>query len=658
MPDRVKELWAKFVDDHLTEEECAELFTALENSPDLFHELMKNREIAGVLGQLTVNRDEFLRSFQERMRVKPGEKSDLVMAVRKRLLDESDETFPIGTVARESARANMHSVPAKSSRARQPSRHRTSSVRRVAGRQGLSLGAFVALAAGVVVVAGAWLLLRGEPIRQKRIVKQPAPMETERAGTIQVDTESTASVKTPASLPKTEISLRRRGSDASAPGAGPLNPQRDISPSSWRPAIPPVPQWKPQRDVPNRESAQPDSGAARMAPEPAPDSDKQETQPPIARIASIRGRVMYQRGHGTRWLPAQAGISLLAEDGIDTRSGMARLDLADSTVYVNRGTVIRLRRVRTDTVEVVLVELAKGEVYVDDARRKIHVETTDGLVSPVGTRFDVARKHTWTLVVVEKGVVEARAKHKRSKRGERAGSAAADQVPPLGRRNFAWVQQVVHITPGHQSRIRKGIAPTQPRPVNVDKIVAWARRIEPRQKVLLYFDFEDGQRPRAWKVGRIVKGPPWPGSRYCLGSEYNVRYRNHKVNLDLDEDRKRHIKYTKGMVLQFNCWIEQEAQPLLFVQLNNGAQGVNYAHKFSNVPRHKWIRVSVSLADIKPLMERDKGKRFGQGDLIGNVQVTVGTHNPEPKGHYLYVDDVKLISYPLGYGITTGVSDH
>lgn len=180
---------------------------------------------------------------------------------------------------------------------------------------------------------------------------------------------------------------------------------------------------------------------------------------------------MYARGPEGTWRRAIAGIQLLDGDRIDTRTGMVRLDLDGAVIYANRGTVFPMRT--TGAGRTALVELSRGEVFVENGGREVLVETPDGLISPMGTRFDVKRLPAGTTVTVEEGAVEVRAKRQPNEADALAAEARPQAAPADGAR--LWIGKAVRVEAGLQTRVRRGTPPTAPVKVDVSRALTWVR---------------------------------------------------------------------------------------------------------------------------------------------------------------------------------------
>lgn len=115
-----------------------------------------------------------------------------------------------------------------------------------------------------------------------------------------------------------------------------------------------------------------------------------ETEEPMARVARVRGLVMYARGAHGRWARASEGIGLLSGDRLDTRTGAARIDLDGAVVCANSRTVLVLSAVPAQAgvararpgAPAVAVELTRGDILVKDEGLRVSVRVVGGPSRP------------------------------------------------------------------------------------------------------------------------------------------------------------------------------------------------------------------------------------------------------------------------------------
>lgn len=195
---------------------------------------------------------------------------------------------------------------------------------------------------------------------------------------------------------------------------------------------------------------------------------------PIARIVHVESAVSVKRRGSEAPERATVGLALGDGDAVETGAGRARIETApDAVLYANDRTVVRLTAFRAGGVESVLASVGAGEIYVDEDRPSIHVETPDGRVTPRGTRFNVRREGTSTQVVVRDGAVEVRA---------RAQGTSPD--PAAG----TWVGEPVVVSAGKGSRVTQGLAPSPLPDPDVRAALGWVQEIRQPGRLLCAFE--------------------------------------------------------------------------------------------------------------------------------------------------------------------------
>ncbi|MBN1809909.1 MAG: FecR domain-containing protein [Planctomycetes bacterium] len=164
------------------------------------------------------------------------------------------------------------------------------------------------------------------------------------------------------------------------------------------------------------------------------------TAGPVARMTNIGGTVSYRRGEG-KWFKASAGVRFLEGDSVYTRSGQASIAFADGTILLSaRQTMV--------TFGSAGIRLGRGEIYCVPAPRSgaFSVDTPDGTVRHLGTRYGVNAMAYGTTVTVEEGKVQ-----------------------------ISNEKGLVDLGEGYQCRILSGAAPGRPMKVDVNKALGWTR---------------------------------------------------------------------------------------------------------------------------------------------------------------------------------------
>ncbi len=288
---------------------------------------------------------------------------------------------------------------------------------------------------------------------------------------------------------------------------------------------------------------------------------------PAARLTRIRGEVRYARGETQTWTEATEGARLRAGDRFETRLGAAVLEMGGARIFVNRSTRLRLLAAAGSSGDVPLLNLAVGEVYIRDAGARVHVETADGLFSPVGTRFDVKRSQGATLVAVEEGSVYARAKT-----GKAARASPPRRPSRVNLERIELMEKAVRIAAGQLSRVARGAAPGAPAPGHVP--LAWVRRLEPAPArpitgETLLADFGAGDRSlrgsrvkASWTNLRFTKTGAAPGKKFAARA--NQYLGQHAQVMVAHEDSILHIA-SRGMTLRVRCRVDRKAQLGLYL---------------------------------------------------------------------------------------------
>jgi len=264
----------------------------------------------------------------------------------------------------------------------------------------------------------------------------------------------------------------------------------------------------------------------------------------------------------------------------------------------------------TNHVEARLVDLTKGEVYIVDNTQKVHVLTSDGLFSPSGTRFNVSNTPSATTVVVEEGIVRAavrknlmRTKPKKedNRDPELGGSKKSQHFPRDARVNLsrlALAKQTVVISAGYETRVRRGAVSSPPQKVNVEKSVAWAKRLQRREPNLLVDPgFEQGGRA-GWRLYRdrggnsIVTEPVHSGRRALQidVSRDGLRKANQHVRL---------LAITDGTIYVAEGWVKitgaNVTAMLKVMWLDSAGKWIRDNQIGTIIGTRDWTRVSTEM---------------------------------------------------------------
>jgi transmembrane sensor len=192
-----------------------------------------------------------------------------------------------------------------------------------------------------------------------------------------------------------------------------------------------------------------------------------DSSQPLAGVTRVRPRI----SNGMRFAAAAAvvamiGSALLWWNGervtsqrYATRHGEQRSwHLADNSVLrLDTDTAVTVRYGRSER----RVEIENGQALFDvvhDSARPFRVLAGSAEVVAVGTQFNVYRGGDSTLVTVVQGQV--------------AVSAANGRAPG----NLDAVGRSVRVSAGEQLRIKAGVLPANPTPVDVQRSTAWLRR--------------------------------------------------------------------------------------------------------------------------------------------------------------------------------------
>jgi ferric-dicitrate binding protein FerR (iron transport regulator) len=201
--------------------------------------------------------------------------------------------------------------------------------------------------------------------------------------------------------------------------------------------VPPRPAPLPPPSVPVPPASSP------PAPAPPPRDTVAEAPPtPVefARVLRATGRAERPGAPGLR-----AGDAVFAAQPVSCRSGTLLLETADrSLVALKAGTTL----VPAFDGAAVLLRLSEGEVACSVSKRPerpFAVETAHGRATVKGTVFGVRPGGSTSILVVARGVVEAR-----------TGAGAVD------------------VTAGWRSILAAAAPPSRPEPANADRALAWA----------------------------------------------------------------------------------------------------------------------------------------------------------------------------------------
>jgi ferric-dicitrate binding protein FerR (iron transport regulator) len=249
-------------------------------------------------------------------------------------------------------------------------------------------------------------------------------------------------------------------------------PQRNRTPENPKetPAAPNLAQTPETHAVETPHGTEtPEVAHIQTPPEPPkrPEPD-QRPSGQIARLASAGAA--YARGSQGAWERSAKGVSLFPGDRIDTQSGTAQIDMDYAVVAVNSHTTLRLCDGRRGEASFPVVDLAAGEIFVDDRGGKVHVLTPDGLCSPAGTRYSVRAADGVTAVVVEDGTVAAQSID--------TAPTEASTAARIDLAGFTWAGQSVQVDADRRMVMRKGAAATEPERADTKVALRWMHPIE------------------------------------------------------------------------------------------------------------------------------------------------------------------------------------
>jgi len=207
----------------------------------------------------------------------------------------------------------------------------------------------------------------------------------------------------------------------------------------------------------------------------------------IAMIARIDGFATYARGATGSWQPAREYLRLLPGDRLNTGAGRVELALEEGgRVYANQATVLRLLVAETGSGRSSLVDLARGELCVDEAGGRTCVETPHGVFQPLGTLFGVKANPAVTTLVVADGAVSARAK------AEKTDWLSSTEHPAVvDLRGGVWAGREVRVEAGFSASVSAGVQTGPPTRTDVSRAFAWAFARSTRGLQALYL-FKEG----------------------------------------------------------------------------------------------------------------------------------------------------------------------
>lgn len=356
MRERVRELWAAFVDGRLTDVELDELAAAISESPEVVDEFLADLEMVGLLGQLGVSEEEFVRSFRERLRAE-DDVSGLLRAVGRRISEEA---------RRKGARVSTRKRPA-------------------AVRRRWHFLPYVAAAAAAAVVLGLLFLLPGVGgVGGDRTDGLAVSPEDRPAA------QETSEARQPENEPgKPEgLSVDERIEIVAAPE--PESVEIDEIPTGF----------SGERVARTEDTNDPETaGEPELAAEPDTHATMDTTRNP-ASVGFVRGKARYRRRDGAKSFQVIDGIRFGPGDSLDTLLGAVRIDFEGAAVFCGKG--VRLSFVPSG------LRVEDGEIVCDvsGGADRLGVLTADGVVRHIGTRFSVKVLPGETVVTVAEGEVE------------------------------------------------------------------------------------------------------------------------------------------------------------------------------------------------------------------------------------------------------------
>lgn len=426
---RVEDLTQRLVDNRLSGEEAEEL-----------HRLVTTDPVARKVYLSFLNLEASLRGGHNERDVTEG----TMMRLQ-------------GTLAESIERGVMRQVSALRSEVVEGHSPRPRRSARPTPRRRRPRNLLVPLAASAAIVAGLLVLVlsSNRHTRDRSVVTGPRPGDRAPAASRHPGGAShLPAIRQHAESLREERPGAARSSDAVFAPSIPENDRRPPFPLA-PPPLPPL-SYDPKDPNPAAAIASVRPGAKFPA-EQTPPADQPASQSAIARVERIAGYVLYARGGQGHWKRAIAGISLLPGDRLDTRTGMARLAMdGGATVYASRGTVLQALRALTGDGEAHLLNLSRGELYVESGKKRVHVESADGLFSPVGTRFDVKRTRIKTILVVLAGAVRAQVRKAQPGQGRLPTPEVTLERRIVDLRRLDWVSQTLHVRQGQRARVRRG----------------------------------------------------------------------------------------------------------------------------------------------------------------------------------------------------------
>lgn len=311
---------------------------------------------------------------------------------------------------------------------------------------------------------------------------------------------------------------------------------------------------------------------------------------------------------GKKWR-ALSATSLRWRDGVglQARGAPGRLTLADGTVLsLKSRAVVEVLAAKPPTIL-----LEKGELYCSVPRpagktqaeqARFVVRTNQGAVEVVGTEFGVRASSSRTTVVVTAGVVEC------------VTAKGRERVPA-----------------GFSAKLRRDQRPVRRPGARAFK---WLRRLEPPQRLVFRYDFEDGKLPVPWTPGLVKRGPPRGKNRYCLETE--AKPDGATVHLSLP---KEHQTRAGERVLRFRYFANGDQ---IAINVKNERWGDNCKYLVERTPRGVWERIEIPLWKCFPGPgtpdKADRTKPIRGGHRLTHVHIRfLGGTLPS------YVDDVEIV---------------
>jgi hypothetical protein len=159
-----------------------------------------------------------------------------------------------------------------------------------------------------------------------------------------------------------------------------------------------------------------------------------------------------------------------------------------------------------------------------------------------------------------------------------------------------------------------------------------------KKRVVLRWDFEDGQSPRELTQGQVVGGPPRAGSlQSALGVISFAPWAGNQYTVALMNGE--HFAFSDSQTLTFDYWVGKGVR-FIAIQIRNYTQVHSFNLKLPDPVIERWTSVTLRLKDLPPIPRTRPvlapSARCEPGDAINDILFMAGQVGGPP----IYIDNV------------------